>query len=106
VGFDFWTSQLLPPAGSPLSATSTLSDVDFYVNLTASAEYGLRATDRFYNSVPDQNWVNQMFLDVLGRTLRSDETAYFTSLIRSGVPYAVVAQNIFNSEEFFSKEIV
>jgi hypothetical protein len=77
-----------------------MRDEDFYSNLIASAEYGLKTTANNYNSQPDQTWLNQVFLDTLGRGIDPAGLGFFITQIRSGTRRGDITQAIVSSGEF------
>ncbi len=89
-GLTYWTNIL--QAGSPDEAVAA--------GLLASPEYGLNATTTGYNSQPDQNWLNQVYLDTLGRTPSSNEVAAALLQIRQGLRYNTLALGLLNSPEY------
>jgi hypothetical protein len=95
MGLTYWTGQL--QGGD--------RDEDFYANLIASGEYGLNATAHDYNVTPDENWLNQVFMDTLGRPIDAGGTGYFINQIRMGVERPAIVQTILSSAEY-QKDLV
>ena len=98
--YTYWANQLAPAAG-----TTGIQDLDFIASVLASPEYGFNATSRFYNSQPDQNWLNQVFLDTLGRSIDPTGTTFYITQIRSASTYQAVALSILSSQEYRSDEV-
>ena len=89
-GVSYWTSAL--QSGSP--------DEAVYAGLLASPEYGVNATVNGYNSQPDQNWLNQVYLDTLGRAPSPAEVAAGLLQIRQGVRHNNVVLGILSGPEY------
>jgi hypothetical protein len=87
-------------AGWTNALVQGMRDEDFYSNLIASPEYGLNATAHNYNSQPDQAWLNQVFLDTLGRGIDPAGLGFFITQIRSGARRNDITQAIVSSGEF------
>ena len=89
-GINYWTSLL----------QNGMPNEDFLANLYSSPEYGVDATAQFYNSQPDQNWLNQVYLATIGRNAQPDELANGITEIRQGVRRPDVVQGILNSPTY------
>ena len=92
-----------------LNRAATSSDVAFWAglpdntleaDLANSAEYGIVTSAQNYNSLPYQNWLNQVFQDTLGRTIDSSGIAYYILQIRAGVRYPDIVSSILSSQEY------
>ena len=92
-----------------LNRAATSSDVAYWAglpdntleaDLANSAEYGIVTSAQNYNSQPDQNWLNHVFQDTLGRTIDSSGISYYILQIRAGVRYPDIVTSILSSQEY------
>ena len=60
----------------------------------------MNATVNGYNSQPDQNWLNQVYVDTLGRNASAAEIGAGILQIRQGVRYNTIALGIVNGPEY------
>jgi hypothetical protein len=94
-GLHYWSSLL----------QQGMTEEAFYSNILASPEFDVGAFVRSYNPAPDQAWLNQVFQDTLGRSLRPGEDSYFIDQLRVGVQRSDVMLEILSSQEYRARQV-
>jgi hypothetical protein len=84
---------------------SGVRDESIIATMVASDEYFLRLRPNHNNLVQNQNWVAQIYADLLGRVPEPGAVGLWTDALSRGASRGGVARQIINSEEFRRKAI-